>query len=174
MASVKINLDGSGRADLASGSAFLDHMLSAFLRTAQADLEVKASGSSFYRALTLGRTIGLAINDALGDHSGIRRYGRATVPMDDSLAEIAMDLGGRFYLVFRGEFVGSMIGDLDVQEIMAFMEGLADGAKMTLHIGFYGENDHHKAESVFKALGFAIREAASREGSGIPSTKGVI
>jgi imidazoleglycerol phosphate dehydratase HisB len=171
---VKIDLDGSGHADIVSGSAFLDHMIAAFCRTSQVNLEAKAEASSYHKFIALGRSIGLAMNDALGDHAGIRRYGSAAVPMDESLAEVALDFSGRPYLVFRGAFSGNRIGDLDIQEIKAFMESLADGARITLHIRFCGENDHHKAESIFKALGFAIRKAVRKEGSEIPSTKGMI
>ena len=173
-AAAKIDLDGSGQADLACGSGFLDHMIGAFCRTGQIDLEAKAAGSSHYRALVLGRAIGLAIDDALDDHSGIHRYGNADLPMDESLAMVALDFSGRPYLVLSGKFSGQWIGDLEAQEIETFMEGLTDGARLTLHIRFYGENDHHKAESIFKALGSSVREAVRKEGKGVPSTKGVI
>jgi imidazoleglycerol phosphate dehydratase HisB len=173
-ASVNIDLDGSGIVSSSSGSAFLDHMLAAFSRTGRFDLVVKAEGSSYQMATVVGRAIGLALNDALGDHSGIRRYGAAVVPMDESLAEVALDFSGRPYFVFCGEFAGQTIGDLLTQDIKAFMNSLVDGARLTLHIRFYGENDHHKAESIFKALGFAVRDALRKEGTGVPSTKGVI
>ena len=173
-ASVKVDLDGSGEVSSYSSSAFLDHMLAAFSGTSRVDLEAKAEGSSYQIVVVIGRAIGLAISDALGDHSGIRRYGAAVVPMDESLAEVALDFSGRPYLVFCGEFGGSRIGDLETQDIKAFMESLADGARLTLHTRFYGENDHHKAESIFKALGFAVRDALRKEGTGVPSTKGVI
>ena len=173
-ASVKVDLDGSGEVSSSSGSAFLDHMLTAFSKTSRVDLVVKAEGSSYQMAMVVGRAVGLAVNDALGDHSGIRRYGAAVVPMDESLAEVALDFSGRPYLVFCGEFGGSRIGDLETQDIKAFMESLVDGARLTLHTRFYGENDHHIAESVFKALGFAVRDALRKEGAGVPSTKGVI
>lgn len=173
-ADAKIDLDGFGHADLASGSGLLDHMIAALCRTGHVDLEAKVDGSSYYRALALGRAIGLAINEALGDHSGIRRYGSADLPMDESLARVALDFSGRPYLVFLGEFAGNRIGDLEASEIETFLESLTDGARLTLHIRFCGENDHHKAESIFKALGSAVREAVTREGTGIPSIKGVI
>ncbi len=173
-ASVKIDLDGSGKVSMSSGSSFLDHMLTAFARTSLIDLAVKADGRSYQTAPAIGRALGLALNDALGDYSGIRRYGTAIVPMDESLAEIALDFGGRPYIVFSGAFAGGIIGDLPTQDIKVFLESLADGARLTLHVRFYGENDHHKAESIFKALGFAIRAALRKEGTGVPSTKGVI
>ncbi len=173
-ARVKIDLDGSGRADVVSGSAFLDHMVAALCRTAHLNLEARAEGSQLYRCTALGRAIGQAIKDALGDQRGIRRYGNSAVPMDDALAEIALDFSGRTYLVFRGEFSGLKIGDLETYEVKAFVEALSDGARLTLHMRFYGENDHHKAESIFKALGLAMREAIQIEGTEIPSTKGII
>jgi imidazoleglycerol phosphate dehydratase HisB len=173
-ASANIDLDGSGKAKSSSGSAFLDHMLSAFSRTAQVDLETLVDSRSFHRAALLGRAIGLAINEALKERSGIRRYGSAATPMDESLAEVALDFSGRPYLIFKGEFSGQAIGDMDVQEIRIFMESFVDGARLTLHMKFYGENDHHKAESIFKALGLALREAVMKDGTGVPSTKGII
>lgn len=173
-ARVKIDLDGSGLADVTSGSAFLDHMMAALCRTAQLNLEAKAEGSQLSRCTALGRAIGLSIKDALEDKRGMRRYGNFAVPMDDALAEVALDFSGRTYLVFRGEFSGPRIGDLETYEVKAFMEALADGARLTLHMRFYGENDHHKAESIFKALGLAMREAMRIEGTEIPSTKGII
>lgn len=175
-ANVGVDLDGSGKADISSGSAFLDHMLSAFSRTGQLDLEAKTSGSSYsygYCA-ALGNALGLALDSALGDRSGIRRYGSAAVPMDESLAEVALDFSGRTYLVFKGDFKGDRIGDLETQQIKAFLEALAAGARLTLHVRLQGENDHHKAESIFKALGLAVKDAVTKEGKGIPSTKGVI
>ncbi|MFB3766641.1 MAG: imidazoleglycerol-phosphate dehydratase [Methanotrichaceae archaeon] len=174
LSSVSIDLDGSGKVDISSDSAFLDHMLNAFSRTGRLDLDAKVigDGHNCYRAL--GNSIGLAIDMALGDRDGIRRYGSATIPMDESLADVALDFSGRTYVVFEGCFKGDKIGDLETQEIKRFLEALADGARMTLHIRFYGENDHHKAESIFKALGFAVRQAVTKEGKGIPSTKGVI
>jgi len=168
------DLDGSGKVKLESGSGFLDHMLNAFSRTGRIDLEAMGTGFSYYRSVALGRALGLSIDKALGDRSGIRRYGSSSVPMDESLADVALDLSGRPYLVFQGGFLSERIGDLDIQEIKAFMEALSDGGRLTLHIRFYGENDHHKAEGIFKALGLALREAVRVEGTEVPSTKGVI
>lgn len=173
-ARVSIDLDGSGNASVSSGSAFLDHMLASFSRTGLLDLDAKISNSGYNDHGALGTAIGTAIDSALGDRDGIRRYGSATIPMDESLADVALDFSGRAYLVFSGSFKGDRIGDLETQQIKPFLEALAVGARMTLHIRFYGENDHHKAESIFKALGFAMRQAAAKEGKGIPSTKGLI
>lgn len=172
-AEASLDLDGSGKATVNSGSGFLDHMLMALARTAQLDLTAQAE-SGFYRTQALGEAIGLALDESLGDRSGIRRYGSSSVPMDEALADVALDFSGRPYLVMTGELKGEMIGDFEVQLLQPFLEALCIGARLTLNIRFSGENDHHKAESIFKALGFAIREAATKEGTGIPSTKGVI
>ena len=173
-ASARLDLDGSGRVDLRSGSAFLDHMLSALSKTGGLDLEVKAEGSSYYWTVALGGALGLAVSNALGDRAGVRRYGSAAVPMDESFAQVALDLSGRAYMIMRGSFAGEQIGDMGSQEMKAFLEMLANEGRLTLHISFYGENDHHKAEGIFKALGLAVREAAAKEGLGVPSTKGVL
>jgi len=127
-----------------------------------------------WRAQSLGKAIGLALDDALGDRSGICRYGSASVPMDESLADVALDFSGRPYLIISGEFRGERIGDFEVMLLEPFLEALSTAAGLTVHIRFYGENDHHKMECIFKALGLAIRQAAAKGGMGIPSTKGVI
>jgi len=172
-AKASLDLDGSGKASLSTGSGFLDHMLKAFSRTASMDLQASSEGGIF-GAEALGSALGMALGDSLKDRSGIRRYGSAAVPMDESLAEVALDFSGRPYLVFSAEFQGHRIGDLETQDIKPFLEALCVGARLTLHIRSCGENDHHKAESIFKALGFAVKQAVTREGSGVPSTKGVI
>lgn len=169
----RLDLDGSGKAEVRSGSGFLDHMLTALARTAMLDLKADAE-KGFYRTQSLGSAIGLALDGALADRSGIRRYGSASVPMDESLADVALDFSGRPYLVMTGEFRGERIGDFEVQLLRPFLEALCVGARLTLHVRFYGENDHHKVESIFKALGMALCAAAAKEGTGIPSTKGVI
>ncbi|MCK9442613.1 MAG: imidazoleglycerol-phosphate dehydratase [Methanothrix sp.] len=172
-ANAALDLDGSGRAQISCGSGFLDHMLTALARTALLDLTAEAK-PGFYKTQALGEAIGLALDGSLGDRSGIRRYGSSSVPMDEALADVALDFSGRPYLVISGEFRGERIGDFEVQLLQPFLEALCTGARLTLHVRFYGENDHHKAESIFKALGFALRQAWAREGTGVPSTKGVI
>jgi len=168
-----INLNGSGQAKAASGSGFLDHMLTALARTANVDLVAEAE-EGFWKAHALGKAIGLALDDALGDRSGICRYGSASVPMDEALADVALDFSGRPYLIVSGEFCGERIGDFEVALLGPFLEALSSAAGLTVHIRFYGENDHHKMECIFKALGLALRQAASLGEAGIPSTKGVI
>lgn len=172
-ACASVDLDGVGKAEVCSGSGFLDHMLHAFARTGLLDLNASTEGG-YYRNRALGEAIGLALDSSLKDRSGIRRYGSAAVPMDEALAEVALDFSGRAYLVFAGEFRSERIGDFELQLLQPFLEAFCNAARLTMHIRFYGENDHHKAESIFKALGFAVRQAVSREGAGVPSTKGVI
>jgi len=172
-AKVSIDLNGSGKINLSSGSSFLDHMLHAFSHTAMVDLRAQTNGG-YYIGEALGIAIGQALDRALGDRSGIRRYGSSSIPMDESLANVSLDFSGRPYVIFTGEFQNEKIGDLDSQQIKCFLVALADGARLTLHVKFYGENDHHRAESIFKALGLAVREAIRKEGTGVPSTKGLI
>jgi imidazoleglycerol phosphate dehydratase HisB len=172
-AHASLDLDGAGIAEVSSGSGFLDHMLRAFARTGSIDLQARSEGSLF-RAQTLGSAIGAALDGALAERKGIRRYVSAAIPMDEALAEVALDFSGRPYLVLAGTFRGERVGDFELQEVKAFLEALCNQARLTLHIRFSGENDHHQVESVFKALGMAIRLAAAREGDGVPSTKGVI
>lgn len=172
-ASARLNLDGQGIADVCSGSGFLDHMLTAMARTGLLDLEARAD-AGFYRIQALGTAIGQALDLCLADRSGIRRYGSSSVPMDEALADVALDFSGRPYLVFSGELASERLGDLELQLLRPFLEALCVGARLTLNVRFSGENDHHKAESVFKAIGIAIRQAATKEGFGVPSTKGVI
>ncbi|HON34774.1 MAG TPA: imidazoleglycerol-phosphate dehydratase [Methanothrix sp.] len=168
-----IDLEGSGRAEAASGSGFLDHMLTSLARTANMDLMAEAE-EGFWRVQALGEAIGLALDDALGDRSGICRYGSASVPMDEALADVALDFSGRPYLILSGEFRGERIGDFEVLLLGPFLEALSTAARLTVHIRFYGKNDHHKMECIFKALGLALRQAAAEGERGILSTKGVI
>ena len=172
-ASASLDLDGTGKAVVGSGSGFLDHMLTALARTALLDLKAEAE-PGFYSTQALGEAIGLALDKSLADRSGICRYGSSSVPMDEALADVALDFSGRPYLVMAGMFRGERIGDFEVQLLPPFLEAFCVGARLTLHVRFSGENDHHKMESIFKALGFAIRQAVALEGTGVPSTKGVI
>ena len=172
-AKAALDLNGTGKAEVSSGSGFLDHMLTALARTALLDLTAQAE-KSFCRTQALGAAIGLALDESLGDRSGICRYGSSSVPMDEALADVALDFSGRPYLVMTGEFRGEKIGDFELKLLQPFLEALSVGARLTLHVRFYGENDHHKAESIFKALGFALRQAVAKEGTGVPSTKGMI
>ena len=127
-ASAHLELDGSGKADVSSGSGFLDHMLTALARTGQLDLTAKAE-PGFYRTEAMGAAIGQALDNALGVRNGIRRYGSASVPMDEALADVALDFSGRPYLVLAGEFRGDRIGDFDVQLLQPFLAALMRGSQ---------------------------------------------
>lgn len=172
-AKAELNLDGEGKATVNSGSGFLDHMLTALARTS--GWNIKASNDpGIHKIEALGAAIGQALDKSLGERQGIRRYGSASVPMDEALADVSLDFSGRPYLILTGELKCARIGDFDSDLLAPFLEALAIGARLTLHVRFYGENDHHKIESIFKALGLATRQAAGLEGMGVPSTKGLI
>jgi len=174
-AKVDVNLDGKGDSDLDSGSGFLDHMLCALARMSKIDVRAKAEGGiAAQRARALGLALGEALAAALGEKRGIRRYGWAAVPMDEALAEAALDLSGRPYLVMKGEFESEVIGGLESQNVRMILQALTEEGLLTLNVRFEGENDHHKAESIFKALGLALKEAKRVEGTEVLSTKGVL
>jgi imidazoleglycerol-phosphate dehydratase len=174
-------LDGTGRADLASGVPFLDHMLDQIARHGVIDLAVHAQGDlhidAHHTVEDIGITIGQAVAKALGDKAGIRRYGHAYVPLDEALSRAVIDLSGRPGLEFHVPFKRAMIGTFDVDLAHEFFQGFANHALCTLHIdNLRGENAHHQCESVFKAFARALRVAVERDerGQGIPSTKGTL
>jgi len=172
---VEVDLDGTGEANIDSGSGFLDHILGALAKMGDIDVSTKAEGGlAPQRARGVGLALGAAFAAALGDKRGIKRYGWAAVPMDEALAKVALDLSGRAYLVTKGEFCGDMIADLATQDVLATLSSLVEGGRLTLNVEFDGGNDHHKAESIFKALGLAFKEAKEVEGKGVLSTKGVL
>ena len=174
-ARIELNVDGKGNADLDSGSGFLDHMLTALARMSETDIRAKAEGGiAAQRSRALGLALGTALAAALGEKRGIKRYGWAAVPMDEALAEVALDLSGRPYLMMKGEFKNEVIGDLASQDVKTILEALTEEGRLTLNVKFEGENDHHKAESIFKALGLALKEAKRVEGTEVLSTKGVL
>ncbi|NYT02290.1 MAG: imidazoleglycerol-phosphate dehydratase [Methanosarcinales archaeon] len=173
-ARASLALDGQGRAKVETGSGFLDHMLRALARTSGLDLELKLSGSPLFLAEAAGQALGAALDASLGSRSDIRRYASASVPMDEALGTVALDLSGRPYLVMQGCYAGERIADLEVRQIRALLESLADAGRLTLNVKFEGENDHHMAESFFKALGLALGEAVEGRAGGILSTKGLI
>jgi len=174
-AEVELGLDGTGESDIDSGSGFLDHMISAMARMGEIDVSAKAEGGiGPQRSRAVGLALGSALAAALGDKKGAKRYGWAAVPMDEALARAALDLSGRAYLVMTGEFSSDIIGDLASQDVKTILSAVAEGGSLTLNVKFEGENDHHKAESLFKALGLALREAKKVEGTLVLSTKGVL
>ncbi len=174
----RINLDGSGTASVDTGIKFFDHMLSSFAKHGCFDLRVKARGDfEHHVAEDTMIALGEAIDRALGAKAGIRRMGDAIVPMDDALALAAVDLSGRAYPEIEVKFAKRKVGDLSSDLIKHVLQVLAINGKFNLHVQVLrGQNDHHKAEAIFKALGVALAEAVSKSArrKGVPSTKGVI
>lgn len=176
---VKINLDGSGRAKLASGVPFLDHMLDQIARHGLVDLEVKAKGDlhidAHHTVEDIGITLGQAFAKAVGDKKGVRRYGHAYVPLDEALSRVVIDLSGRPGLEMSGKFTRARVGEFDVDLVREFFQGFVNHAQVTLHLdNLKGANTHHQVETLFKAFGRALRMAVELDPrvKGVPSTKG--
>ena len=176
---VAVDLDGTGRGDLASGIPFLDHMLDQIVRHGLVDLTVHATGDleidAHHTVEDIGITLGQAFAQAVGDKRGVRRYGHAYVPLDEALSRVVIDLSGRPGLVFDVDFTRARVGDFDVDLFVEFFQGFVNHAMVTLHIdNLRGDNSHHQAETVFKAFGRALRMAVEPDPrqSGTPSTKG--
>jgi imidazoleglycerol-phosphate dehydratase len=178
--SVKLNLDGKGEGRFSTGVPFLEHMLDQVARHGLIDLEVNAKGDlhidAHHTVEDIGITLGQAFDKAVGDKKGIRRYGHAYVPLDEALSRVVIDFSGRPGLEFHVDFQRSMIGAFDVDLFHEFFQGFVNHAGVTLHVdSLRGRNAHHIAETVFKALGRAMRAALefdSRMTDTIPSTKG--
>jgi len=177
---VQINLDGTGTSDFATGVPFLDHMLDQVSRHGLIDLMVKAHGDlhidAHHTVEDVGITLGQALNQALGDKRGVRRYGHSYVPLDEALSRVVVDLSGRPGLEYNVEYPRALIGDFDVDLLREFFQGLVNHAKITVHIdNLRGRNAHHVAETIFKAFGRALRMAVEpdpRAEGTMPSTKG--
>ena len=177
---VAVNLDGSGRAEIATGIGFLDHMLDLLARHSRIDLAVKAKGDlhidQHHTTEDVGIVLGQTVKKALGDMRGITRYADVHVPMDETLTRVAIDISGRPVLVFRVQFPRDKIGEFDVDLVREFFQAFATNAGVTLHVEtLYGDNSHHVAESCFKALARALRTAVALDPAAkneIPSTKG--
>ncbi len=180
--SVSINLDGQGAASFNTGVPFLDHMLDQVARHGMIDMDIKAQGDlhidAHHTVEDLGITLGQAFTQALGDKKGITRYGHAYVPLDEALSRVVIDFSGRPGLSYDVEFSRSMIGAFDVDLFVEFFQGFVNHAQVTLHIdSLKGRNAHHIAETIFKALGRAIRMAIAedpRMAGILPSTKGML
>ena len=180
--SVEIDLDGTGRAELATGVPFLDHMLDQVARHGMIDLVVKAEGDlhidAHHTVEDIGITLGQALAKAAGDKRGIARYGHAYVPLDEALSRVVVDLSGRPGLEFHVPFARALIGAFDVDLAHEFFQGFVNHALVTLHVdNLRGDNAHHQAETVFKAFGRALRMAVDRDpraGTAVPSTKGAL
>ena len=180
--SLEIDLDGKGNADIDTGVGFFDHMLNGFTRHGGFDLTVKCSGDlevdAHHTVEDIGIALGQAISKALGEKKGITRYGFASIPMDEALAQCSIDISGRGFLVFKCDFAAPMCGTMDTQLAEEFFRAVANNAAITLHLDCpYGANDHHKMEALFKAFGRALRQAVGidpRNADEVPSTKGVL
>lgn len=179
---VEINLDGTGAYDISTGIGFLDHMLEQLSRHSLVDMTVKATGDLHidYHHTTedVGIALGEALATALGDRKGITRYGTAIAPMDETLTRVALDASNRPYLVWKVAFVRDKLGEMDTELFKEWFAAFAQAGGLTLHVEtFYGENNHHIAESCFKALARALREVVEidpRKADQVPSTKGVL
>src|SRR5260221_3585615 len=179
---LSVDVDGSGRATLATGIPFFDHMLEQVARHAMLDLDIRAKGDlhvdAHHTVEDVGITLGQAVARAVGDKKGIVRYGHAYVPLDEALSRVVIDLSGRPGLEFHVPFTRAMIGTFDVDLTHEFFQGFANHALVTLHVdSLRGENAHHQCETVFKAFARALRMACTRDprAAGVlPSTKGAL
>lgn len=179
---VKLNLDGSGIYNIATGIGFLDHMLEQLSRHSLIDLEVIAKGDlhiDFHHTTEdTGIVIGEAVRQALGDFKGLVRYGSSIIPMDETCSRVSLDVSQRPYLVWKVDFTKPKLGDMDTELFKEWFQAFAQSAGITLHVeNMYGENNHHIIESCFKGLARALRQAIDidpRKADDIPSTKGVL
>ena len=176
---LSLNLDGKGTASAHTGVGFFDHMLDLLSRHSLIDLDVNAEGDlqvdAHHTVEDVGIVLGQALERALGDKRGIYRYGWAAVPMDESLAQVVIDLSGRPAFVYNVVFTGPTIGDFQTELVEEFLKALATSARMNLHVAVpYGTNNHHIAEAIFKATAKALRQATSPDprSDDVPSTKG--
>jgi imidazoleglycerol-phosphate dehydratase len=178
---LRIDLDGTGKAEVATGVGFLDHMLTLLAKHAVMDLSVQAEGDlhvdQHHTVEDVGICIGQALKQVLGDKAGIRRYGHFTLPMEETLATVAVDLSGRYAFVFQADFPSARIGDFDSELVEDFWQALAANALCNLHIlVHYGRNSHHISEAIFKCAARALRMAVESDPrvTGVPSTKGTL
>jgi imidazoleglycerol-phosphate dehydratase len=180
--SVSLTLDGTGKAAIATGVGFLDHMLELFARHGLFDLEVKVEGDlhvdQHHTTEDTGIAVGQAFLKALGDKKGIARYADLHLPMDETLSRVALDISGRPFLVFKAQFPAEKIGAFDTELVREWFQAFAMNGGVTLHVeALYGDNSHHIAESCFKGLARALRKAVAldpREEGRVPSTKGTL
>jgi len=175
----KLSLDGKGNSNISTGIGFLDHMLTLFAKHGQFDLDLSAKGDlnvdAHHTVEDIGIVLGKCLSEVLGSKESIQRYGNSFVPMDESLAQVCIDISGRAFLVFDVPFTAQMTGTMETELFEEFFRALAFNAGITLHIKLhYGNNSHHMIEAVFKAFGRALREAVKidKSISGVMSTKG--
>ncbi|HXY88830.1 MAG TPA: imidazoleglycerol-phosphate dehydratase HisB [Candidatus Acidoferrales bacterium] len=169
-----LNLDDASASSIDTGVPFFDHMLEALSKHGDIGMRLLVQGDEnmHHTVEDVGITLGMAIKDSLGDRSGIKRFGNASIPMDDSLATMVLDISGRSYVVFNAT-ITSRVDGMDASLVRHFFESLASNAMMTIHVNAYGTNDHHTIEAIFKAFGVALQDALQPR-KGIRSTKGVL
>ena len=178
--SATVNLDGTGAYDIATGVGFLDHMLEQLARHGLFDITLKAEGDlhidQHHTTEDAGIVLGQAFAQALGDKAGIARYGSCYLPMDETLTRVALDVSGRPFLIWKVDFSRSKVGEMDTELFREWFQAFAQNAGITLHVeNLYGENNHHVAETCYKALARALRQAVAvdpRQSGRVPSTKG--
>ena len=178
----RVDLDGEGRAEIATGIGFLDHMLEQLAKHSLVDIALQAEGDlhiDFHHTTEdTGYVVGEAVSRALGDRAGIVRYGHAMIPMDETLTRVSLDASNRPYLVWKVGFTRPKLGEMDTELFKEWFQAFALSAGVTLHVeNLYGENNHHIVESCFKGLARALRQAVEvdpRRGGAVPSTKGVL
>ena len=176
---VEVNLDGVGRYEVDTGVGFLDHMLTHLSKHGKIDLGVQAKGDlnvdAHHTVEDVGICLGEALVKALGDKKGIARYGHSSVPMEESMANVSVDLSGRPSLVYNVEYRTDKIGDFDVECLEEMLRSFSNNGRFNLHVNVpYGTNSHHIAEAIFKGLGQSLGEAVKIVGRDIPSTKGLL
>lgn len=176
---LELNLDGSGSYDISTGIGFLDHMLTHLSKHGKMDLVLKAKGDlevdAHHTVEDVAICLGNALTDALGDKKGIARYGQSSVPMEDALANVSIDLSGRPFCIYNVEYRTGKVGDFDIECVEEMLRSFANHGKFNLHVNVpYGTNSHHIAEAIFKALGQALATAVRITGKEIPSTKGTL
>ncbi|MEG0873972.1 MAG: imidazoleglycerol-phosphate dehydratase HisB [Clostridiales bacterium] len=176
---IDMNLDGNGESEIDTGIGFFNHMLTLFAKHSSTSLTMNVKGDldvdAHHTIEDTGIALGKCIKEALGDKAGLKRYGSALIPMDETLAEVALDLSGRGYLVFNANFTAEKAGEFPLEMVEEFFRAVAFNGEFNLHINLrYGENNHHMAEGIFKAFAHAFKEAKVVEGIDVLSTKGVL
>ncbi len=178
---VKLNLDGTGKTEINTGVGFLDHMLTLLGKHSFMDLTVQAQGDlnvdSHHTVEDIGLALGQALQQALGNKEGIHRYGSCLLPMDEALAQIALDFSGRPFLVWNADIPRVMLGNMEAEMLEEFFRAVAMESKLTLHVNLlYGKNTHHMAEAIFKGFARALAEAVAKDArvNGVMSSKGTL
>ena len=176
---VEMNIDGEGKFEIDTGAGFLDHMLAHLSKHGNIDCVIKATGDlevdPHHTVEDVGICLGECLVEAVGDKKGIARYGNSSVPMEDAMANISLDLSGRPFCAYNVDYRTEKIGDFDVECLEEFLRSFANSGKFNLHVNVpYGTNSHHIAEAIFKALGQAIADAVKIVGTDVPSTKGTL